>query len=111
MRSTLCNLLRRLWQDDDGSVIATEYLILGAIVALGSVSGLAAMRDATVSEMEEHANAVRAVRQTYQYSGQQSPLASRAGSAAVDSGTCRVAPGATASATAVRAQDVLRFAP
>ena len=39
----LCNLFVRLWEDESGSVIATEYLMLGSIVALGSVAGMAEM--------------------------------------------------------------------
>jgi hypothetical protein len=82
-------LLRKLWHDDDGSILATEYLMLGSIVALGSVSGLAAMRDATVAEMEDFGAAVHSINQSYNVAGMRNATASRAGSAYVD-------PGATA---------------
>lgn len=59
------NLLVKLWKDEDGAVIATEYLMLGSIVAAGSATGLASMRDAMVSEYQEFGQSVRDVRRAY----------------------------------------------
>ena len=59
------NLLAKLWKDEDGAVIATEYLMLGSIVAAGSATGLASMRDAMVSEYQEFGQSVRDVRRAY----------------------------------------------
>lgn len=56
-------LTGRLWADDRGSIIATEYLALGGLVAIGSTAGLEAIRDATVDEMREYGHSVRAIRQ------------------------------------------------
>src|SRR5262245_5371805 len=36
----LRNLLVNLWADESGAVIATEYLMLGSVVALGSAVGM-----------------------------------------------------------------------
>ncbi len=58
-------LLRKLWNDDQGALLTSEYLMLGGVVVLGSAGGLAAMRDATVEEMKEMGHSVRAVRQYY----------------------------------------------
>ncbi len=59
------NLLAKLWTAEDGAVIATEYLMLGSIVAAGSATGLASMRDAMVSEYQEFGQSVRDVRRAY----------------------------------------------
>ena len=74
---TLRALLERLWKDDGGSILATEYLMLGSIVALGGAAGLNSLRDATANEMAEYGNSVRAVSQTYRESALQSLKASK----------------------------------
>jgi hypothetical protein len=59
------NLMQQLWQDDCGGIITSEYLLLGSILTLGTVSGMANLRDATVSEMSEMGGTMRAVREHY----------------------------------------------
>lgn len=59
------NLFRKLWKDEDGAVIAAEYLMLGSIVAAGSATGLAAMRDAMISEYKDFGRSVGEVRRAY----------------------------------------------
>lgn len=88
------SLLRRLWNDDCGAILTTEYLTLGTVVVLGGVGGLAAMRDSVNSEMSEFGNSVRAIRQQYSAPGFSAGGASTKGSAAVDSGSsnCSMAP-------------------
>jgi Flp pilus assembly pilin Flp len=58
-------LIARFWADEDGAVIATEYLMLGSIVAAGSTTGLVAMRDAMVSEYQDFGESVKDIRKTY----------------------------------------------
>lgn len=58
-------LMARLWNDEAGSVIATEYLMLGTVVALGSAGGMATVRDSINEEYAEMGNAVRETRQAY----------------------------------------------
>ena len=62
---TYFTLIQKLWNDDCGGVIASEYLMVGSILGLGTVSGLSAMRDASVEEMAETGNSIRAVREHY----------------------------------------------
>jgi Flp pilus assembly pilin Flp len=57
------HLLKKLWADECGAVIATEYLMLGTLVAVGSATGLASMRDSMNAECQEFGNTVREVRQ------------------------------------------------
>jgi hypothetical protein len=65
MRKHLSSLIAKLWNDDCGAVLASEYVIVGTVAVLGTASGMAAMRDATNAELEDFAGSVRAVRQEY----------------------------------------------
>lgn len=60
----MSRLFQRLWSDDGGAVLTTEYLALGSIVALGTTSGLSAMRDSVNDECKEFGQAVHQVAQT-----------------------------------------------
>jgi Flp pilus assembly pilin Flp len=80
----LTTLLARLWNDESGAVIATEYLMLGSIVALGGASGMVAMRDSVVDEYKELGQGVRNIRQAYTAPGLKSGSAAVSGSAATD---------------------------
>ena len=51
-------LLRRLWIDDCGALIATEWVFVATIMVLGAITGLVAVRQAILSELTEFANAV-----------------------------------------------------
>ncbi len=50
--------LHRLWADEGGSLLSSEYLILGTILTLGLVVGINAARMAIYSEMEDYAAAL-----------------------------------------------------
>jgi len=78
-------LLKRLWADDCGALLATEWVFVATILVLGIITGLVAVRQAVISELTEFANAVMALNQSYSFSGQSNCLASTAGSAAIDS--------------------------
>lgn len=65
MFRNLKSLWTRFWNDDCGSILSTEYMLLGSVVTLGSIGGLRAMRDASVAEMKSMGNDIRAVRQYY----------------------------------------------
>ncbi len=86
MRSGVRALLAKLWGDDQGALIASEYLALGTVVVLGGIGGLVSIRDAQLAESEEFARSVRQMRQTYQAPGLRSDVGSKAGSGAVDAG-------------------------
>ncbi len=97
-------LLAKLWNDDSGALIATEWVFVATILVLGIITGLVAVRQAVISELEEFANAVLALNQSFSFSGQTNCQASTAGSAfsdALDSISIRsVAAEAVSSATA-----------
>jgi hypothetical protein len=58
--------------------------MLGTVVGLGGVTGLAAMRDAMTSEMGEYGRSVRELRQSYSVPALHGQNASAGGSAAAD---------------------------
>ena len=78
-------LMQKLWSDDHGALIATEWVFVATILVLGIITGLIAVRQAVISELTEFANAVMALSQSYSFAGQSNCLSSTAGSAATDS--------------------------
>src|SRR3954470_2772202 len=88
-------LMTRLWDDDCGALIATEFVFVATILVLGIITGLVAVRQAVISELTEFANAVMALSQSYSFAGQSNCLSSTAGSQATDS-TDHIAEGSTA---------------
>jgi hypothetical protein len=71
-RQTNCvaKLFRRLWDDDLGALLATEWVVIATIMILGLIPGLIAVRQGTLSELTEFANATMALNQSYSFSGQ-----------------------------------------
>jgi hypothetical protein len=81
----MSRVLAKLWCDDRGAILSSELLFMFTMLTVGTVSGLAAMRQAIVSELVETANAMLALNQSYSFSGVAiAGVASSAGSAAVD---------------------------
>jgi Flp pilus assembly pilin Flp len=78
------SILTKLWNDDEGAIIATEFIFLASILVIGIVTGMVAVRDAVSNELVDVANAVGSVNQSYSFSGTRSSCASTAGSAFVD---------------------------
>lgn len=76
----LLSLANKLWQDDCGGVLTSEYLTLGSVVVLGGASGLASMTSAMNDEMREYGRAVGQIRQSYSVAGQRTSAASVSGS-------------------------------
>ncbi len=77
-------LTAKLWADDCGSLIATEWVFVATILVLGVITGLVAVRQAVTTELEEFANAVLSLNQSYSFSGLTNCASSTAGSAARD---------------------------
>jgi hypothetical protein len=77
-------LIRRLWQDDCGALIATEWVFVATILVLGSITGLVAVRQAILAELQDFAQALMSLDQSYSFSGQSNCESSTAGSAYTD---------------------------
>ena len=77
-------MLKKLWSDDAGAIIAAEYLFVATILVIGIIVGLASVRDAVNSELAELANAYLALSQGYTISGQTGCCSATDGSQAID---------------------------
>jgi hypothetical protein len=49
----MAKLMLRLWRDDCGALIATEWVFVATILCLGSIVGLTAVRKAILHELNE----------------------------------------------------------
>jgi hypothetical protein len=79
------NVWLGLWNDDLGASLLTgELLFIFAILVLGTITGLVAVRQAVNSELTESANTILSLNQSYSFSGQGNCEAGTAGSATGD---------------------------
>ncbi|HZT81007.1 MAG TPA: hypothetical protein VFA26_12320 [Gemmataceae bacterium] len=76
--------LLTLWKDDAGALIATEWVFVATILALGVITGLVAVRQAAIAELTDFADAVLSLNQSFTFSGQSNCESSGAGSAFSD---------------------------
>ncbi len=74
----------KIWKDDAGFIISIELILVSTIVVIGLITGLAAIRNAVVSELSDVAGAIANLNQSYQLNGSSSPSGSTAGSGFVD---------------------------
>ncbi|MCC7421661.1 MAG: hypothetical protein IT428_15370 [Planctomycetaceae bacterium] len=73
-------LLRELWNDDGGSVLSAEVVMLGTLGVAGGVVGLDMARTAIHDEMRDVAYAIRSLDQSYEFQGYSTCKAAVAGS-------------------------------
>ncbi len=100
----MARLLSRLWSDDSGILIATEYLFILTILIIGTLAGLVALRQAVIVESVELANAIMSLNQSFSFSGQSNCLASVAGSSASDTTSVIIEGSVAASFSAIQQQ-------
>ena len=62
------SLFSKLWADDKGVVLSAELALLLAIVVIGIIPGLVALRNAADSKLGTLANGILAIDTSYQYS-------------------------------------------
>ncbi len=77
-------MLHQFWHDDQGALIATEYLFFVTIVVIGTVVGMTNLRDAVNVELTESANALMALSQGFTVSGTSGQSGGSDGSQAID---------------------------
>ncbi len=80
----MSQMLKKLWSDDQGALIAMEFLFVATILVIGIIAGLSSVRSAVNVELSELANAILALSQGYSISGQQGCCAQTDGSQAID---------------------------
>ncbi|MBS0265407.1 MAG: hypothetical protein JSS02_25960, partial [Planctomycetes bacterium] len=73
-------MLKKLWNDEAGAIISAELILVATIVVLGSIVGLASLRDAIVTELADVGAAIGSLNQTFQFSNITSQAGSLAGS-------------------------------
>ena len=78
------NLIHTWWHDDDGAIIAAEFLFIATILIIGIVVGFANVRDAINTEFSELANGFLALSQGFLISGQSGCCAASDGTQAID---------------------------
>ena len=49
---------KRMWDDDAGAILHTEYLFMACLVTLGIIVGVKSVRDAIVTEFADYAQAI-----------------------------------------------------
>ena len=74
------NLMVKLYNDDAGALIASEWVFVATILVLGAITGLVAVRQAVIAELHDVANALLALNQSFSFSGQSNCESSTAGS-------------------------------
>lgn len=80
----LQNVIERLWNDDNGALIAMEFIFVATILVIGLVVGLTTLRGAINTELAELGNAILALSQGYIISGVSGCCSSVDGSQAID---------------------------
>ncbi|QDU99209.1 hypothetical protein [Lignipirellula cremea] len=59
------SLLKRLWNDEVGAVVSIELILVGSILLLGLIVGLAALRDSINNELADLGGAVDELNQSF----------------------------------------------
>jgi hypothetical protein len=77
-------VLTQLWRDEQGFVVSAELVLIGTILVIGMIVGLATVRDQVVQELGDLALAIAQVNQSYSWSGITGHTSSVAGSAFID---------------------------
>jgi Flp pilus assembly pilin Flp len=85
-------LLSKFWNDDNGALIATEYLFVVTILVIGVIVGMTNVRDALIAELTEVGNALLALSQGFTISGTSGGTGSTDGSQAIDTPGSLAAP-------------------
>ena len=62
-------MLKRLWNDETGSIVALEVILVGTILGIGIITGLASLRDAIITELADVGQAIANLDQSYQVYG------------------------------------------
>jgi hypothetical protein len=61
-------VLRRLWNEQDGAILSAEIVLVASILVLGTIVGLASLRDAIVTELADVAQAIANIDQSFSFS-------------------------------------------
>lgn len=62
-------ILQRFWAEETGAVISAELILMGTLLVIGLIVGMATLRDHVVQEIADIAGGIGDLNQTYSYSG------------------------------------------
>lgn len=65
----MLKVLNRLWREDEGFIVSTELILIGSILVLGLVAGLASLAGLVSSELGDLGAAISVINQSYSYAG------------------------------------------
>ncbi|HET6423429.1 MAG TPA: hypothetical protein VFG20_07080 [Planctomycetaceae bacterium] len=74
------NVLKMLWNDDQGAILSAEVVTVGTVAVLGAVAGLSVASNAVDGELKDFSYAIRSLDQSYSINGHHSCGAWTAGS-------------------------------
>lgn len=72
-------MLKSLWFDEAGAIIAAEFILLATLLVIGVIVGLTALRDSIVLELGDVGQAIGNTNQSFGITGTSSPTAFTAG--------------------------------
>lgn len=78
------SLMLKLWNDDRGALLATEWVFISTILVVGVVAGLKSVQQSVNAELADLAGAVGSLSQAYSYGGVSGCAAMSNGSQFVD---------------------------
>ena len=61
--------LRALWSDEAGFIVSSELVLIATMLVIGLIVGLSEIQHAVVAELNDVADAVGSINQSFQYAG------------------------------------------
>jgi len=65
----MSHTVRRFFADEAGFVVSAELVLIGTLLVIGMVVGLSEVQHAVVQELNDVADAIGSINQSYAYSG------------------------------------------
>lgn len=78
-------LVNELFNDEAGFVVSSELVLIGTILVIGMITGLATLRDGVIQELVDLSRAIGSVNQGFQYNGATAHTSGTAGGLYTDS--------------------------
>ena len=63
------DLMHQLWQDEAGFIVSSELVLIATLLVIGVIVGMSEVQHAVVSELNDVADGIGSLNQSYTYSG------------------------------------------
>jgi len=63
-------MFRKLWNDETGAILSAELVLIMTLLVIGMIVGLSELQDAVVNELNDVAEAIGSLNQSYFFHGQ-----------------------------------------